>query len=208
MENVFYNPENGNAEVWETKPTGYLTKAEFDSLHPTKYFAFIGSNEAESVVWNGAYTPSNPEMVEMVSAPKGDYYIAQADGTWLCDLEKYRAEKTAEIQGKSNALMAETKKTYTDGEISTFEQQYRGATDIQNDNELTTNAIFVIALLTGRLGRTPTADEKQAFAERIISNYTAAAVATAEIVGKQQRLELAIRAATTEAELDEIKWEE
>ena len=127
---------------------------------------------------------------------------------WEIPFAVKKERKTAEIQSKSNTLMAETKKTYTDGEISTFEQQHAGATDILNGDELTTNAIFVIALLTGRVGHTPTADEKTAFAERIISNYTAAAVATAEIVGKQQRLELAVRAATTEEELDEIKWEE
>ena len=121
---------------------------------------------------------------------------------------EHKEQKAAEIQSKSNSLMATVQAGYTNGEVSTFEQQYRGATDILNGDELTTNAIFVIALLTGRLCRTPTADEKTAFAERIISNYTAAAVATAEIVGKQQRLELAVRAAQTEEELDEIKWEE
>ncbi|MPN47377.1 hypothetical protein SDC9_194979 [bioreactor metagenome] len=64
----------------------------------------------------------------------------------------------------------------------------------------------MIALLTGRLGREPAAEEKAAFATQVCTNYSNAAAATALIVGKQQRLELATRFATTKEELQAIEW--
>ena len=61
-------------------------------------------------------------------------------------------------------------------------------------------------LLSNRLGRVPTQTELTEFANLIVANYERAKNAIVTIIGTQQRLELAIRAATTENEVNKIVW--
>lgn len=121
-------------------------------------------------------------------------------------LEALKELKCAAIRAESDRRITIIQEGYSQGEIKTFEQQHKGALDILSGDETTQEAQFVIALLTGRLGREPAAEEKAAFATQVCTNYSNAAAATALIVGKQQRLELATRFATTKEELQAIEW--
>jgi len=157
----FYSPE-GNNEVWNIKPEGYLTQEEWISLH----------------------SPDEPTLDEL------------------------KETKCTAIRAESDRRIAIIQDGYSQGEIKTFEQQHKGALNILSGDETTREAQFVIALLTGRLGRAPTTEEKTAFATLICTNYDNAASATAATVGEQQRLELAVRSAETKYEIEAITWSE
>lgn len=121
-------------------------------------------------------------------------------------LEELKELKCAAIRAESDRRITIIQEGYSQGEIKTFEQQHKGALDILSGDETTQEAQFVIALLNGRLGKEPAAEEKAAFATQICTNYSNAAAATAVIVGEQQRLELEARSATTKEELQAIEW--
>ena len=124
----------------------------------------------------------------------------------LPTLEELKGSKCAAIRAESDRRITIIQEGYSQGEIKTFEQQHKGALDILSGDETTQEAQFVIALLNGRLGREPVAEEKAVFATQICTNYSNAAAATALIVGEQQRLELEARSATTKEELQAIEW--
>lgn len=167
-------------------------------------------------VWYSTVDQTKHEIKELTESIAADWtQTAPTDaaqvwnGTaWELPFDVAKTRKIAEIQAQSNSLVAAIRSGYTEGEVESFEQQYSGATAILAGDETTTAAQFVISLLTGRLGHTPTSDEKQAFATLITNNYTAAANATAQILGTQQRLELAARACTSAEELASIVWPE
>lgn len=121
-------------------------------------------------------------------------------------LEELKEQKAADIRAKSDSLIAQVSTGYSQGEVSTFAQQYQGATDIQAGSTTTEEAQFVTSLLTARLGTAPTDEQIAAFASLIVNNYEAAKAATISIVGTQQRLELAIRACTTKDEVAAVAW--
>lgn len=120
-------------------------------------------------------------------------------------LEEVKTQKTRNIQNRSNSLMTQISTGYSDGEIKTFEQQNLGALDILNGIYDTENALFVIALLKARLGKTEvTTEEMEAFATKIRTNYTNASAYTSLVVGTQQHLELLVREAETIEEVEAI----
>ena len=120
-------------------------------------------------------------------------------------LEEVKAQKTRAIQDRSNELMQQISEGYTDGEITTFEQQNLGALDILNGTYDSENAIFVISLLKVRIAKEePTVAEIEEFANKIRTNYTNASAYTSLVVGTQQHLELLVREATTIEEVEAI----
>ena len=149
---------------------------------------------------------SEEPAADWTDIPPTDREAIFSGDMWIIPFPVLRERKATEIQTRSNSLISAIRQGYTEGETQTFEQQNIGAKSILAGVETTSEAQFVIALLTGRIGATPTPEEKTAFAERIRSNYDAAATATAQIVGTQQRLELAARGAETEEQLDAIVW--
>ena len=120
-------------------------------------------------------------------------------------LDEVKAQKTRDIQDRSNVLMQQISEGYTDGEIKTFEQQNLGALDIINGTYDSENAIFVISLLKVRIAKEePTVTEIEEFANKIRTNYTNASAYTSLVVGTQQHLELLVREATTIEEVEAI----
>ena len=117
-------------------------------------------------------------------------------------LSEVKAQKTLEIVSRSNQLCNALRSGYSQGEIDTFAEQYAGAKAILSGG----GDLFVTGLLSNRLGRVPTQTELTEFANLIVANYERAKNAIVTIVGTQQRLELAIRAATTENEVNKIVW--
>lgn len=117
-------------------------------------------------------------------------------------LEELKTRKAQEIRDWANRKKYEMQSGYSDLEIATFDQQKAGADDILAGTTTTANTQFVTDLLAVRLGVVPTAEQLTTFATLIISNWTAARNATVQIAGTQQRLELALRSVTTQAEYE------
>lgn len=117
-------------------------------------------------------------------------------------LEELKTRKAQEIRDWANRKKYEMQSGYSDLEITTFDQQKAGADDILSGTTDSDNALFVSDLLAVRLSATPTTEQLTDFANLIISNWTAARNATVQIAGTQQRLELALRAVTTQAEYE------
>lgn len=147
---------------------------------------------------------------------EGKEYYRTSDGTYepLPDpepptLDEKKDALAGEVRSWANNKMSAVQSGYSEPEISSFEQQESGANDIIAGNTDTTDAQAVISLLTVRLGlsdgETPTADQQTAFAQRILTNASTARTALIQIMGTQQRLELAIRAVTTEDEFTAVK---
>lgn len=117
-------------------------------------------------------------------------------------LDELKTSKAQEIRNHSDILIAQVSQGYSQGEVDTFAEQYAGAKAILSGG----GDLFVTGLLSNRLGRVPTQTELTEFANLIIANYERAKNAIVTIIGTQQRLELAIRAATTENEVNKIVW--
>lgn len=173
-------------------------------------------NTEEVQGWHKIHYDPQPVFNPQIKAIKlSDKVELREDGKYyqewiLTDipLNTVKANKTQEIHEHSNELVAELEKGYTAGEVKTFEQQYLGAKDIQDGNKNTKNALFVIAILKGRLGieDEPTDEQMALFSQLIINNYTTATTRTAKIIVKQQKLEIDIINATTAQEVADIVW--
>lgn len=120
----------------------------------------------------------------------------------MLTLDELKAAKAEEIRNTSNILRNQLQTGYSQGEVDTFAEQYAGAKAILSGG----GDLFVTGLLSNRLGRVPTQTELTEFATLIVANYERAKNAIVTIIGTQQRLELAIRAATTEEEVGAIAW--
>ena len=107
---------------------------------------------------------------------------------------------------RSNQLRNALRSGYSQGEIDTFAEQYSGALYLLGEGGTLEDSLFVQGLLSVRLNKIPSQSELTAFASLIKNNYTAAKEAMRDVLGTQQRLELAIRAATTENEVNKIVW--
>ena len=121
-------------------------------------------------------------------------------------IDELKDQKAKEIRNHSDMLIAQLSTNYSQGEISTFAQQYKGATDIIAGTTTSEEATFVTSLLTNRIKATPTTEQLTTFANLIVSNYEAAKAATLAIIGTQQNLELQIRNCTTKEEVNTIVW--
>ena len=121
-------------------------------------------------------------------------------------LEEIKKRKTDEIVAQSNQLRNALRSGYSQGEIDTFAEQYSGALYLLGEGGTLEDSLFVQGLLSVRLNKIPSQSELTAFASLIKNNYTAAKEAMRDVLGTQQRLELAIRAATTENEVNKIVW--
>lgn len=122
-------------------------------------------------------------------------------------LEEIKERKCAEIRSLSDSFVAKIREGYTAGEVETFAQQYSGARFILGNGGNMEDSLFVSGLLSNRLGHIPNQAELNTFALRIVSNYESARDAIVQIVGTQQRLELAARNASTKEEVEAIGWQ-
>jgi hypothetical protein len=122
-------------------------------------------------------------------------------------LDELKEAKCAEIRSLSDSYVAQIREGYTAGEVETFAQQYSGAKFILGNGGNMEDSLFVSGLLSNRLGHIPNQAELNTFALRIVSNYESARDAIVQIVGTQQRLELAARNASTKEEVEAIGWQ-
>lgn len=58
---TYYNP-NGNPEVWDTKPEGYLTPEEWQELHP--YIPPVQTKEEKLAALDAQYDADKAEIMQ------------------------------------------------------------------------------------------------------------------------------------------------
>lgn len=124
----------------------------------------------------------------------------------IVPLAELKNMRCAEIRAQSDRRIDMVRSGYSQGEINTFAQQYSGARYISQIGGTSEDSLLVISLLSNRLGRVPYQREITAFAELIIANYEQAGDVTVSIIGTQQRLEIAIREASTREDVEAISW--
>lgn len=130
----------------------------------------------------------------------------EAPEPYVPTLEEVQMNKIGDILTQSNARIAMLREGYSNGEIDTFAQQYSGALYILGRGGAREDSLFITTLLSKRLNRIPNTSELEGFSSLIIANYNSAKEALVEVIGTQQRLELAVRNATTTEEVEAIVW--
>ena len=168
-------------------------------------FQYEYNNEtlSEAELRRAFYYVSFPQVIKVNELPAGVTQVEVPDPEPVAPtLDELKAAKAEEIRNTSNMLRNQLQTGYSQGEIDTFAEQYAGAKAILSGG----GDLFVTGLLSNRLGRVPTQTELTEFANLIVANYERAKNAIVTIIGTQQRLELAIRAATTGKEVGAIAW--
>ena len=168
-------------------------------------FQYEYNNEtlSEAELRRTFYYVSFPATIKADELPAGVTQVEVPDPEPVAPtLDELKAAKAEEIRNTSNMLRNQLQTGYSQGEVDTFAEQYAGAKAILSGG----GDLFVTGLLSNRLGRVPTQTELTEFANLIVANYERAKNAIVTIIGTQQRLELAIRAATTENEVNKIVW--
>jgi len=122
-------------------------------------------------------------------------------------LDELKEAKTAEIQGISNELFNQMQEGYTLGEIASFERQKLGAKDILAGRS-TEDSAYVTAIALERAKGSSTKFTPTDLAKKIIANVVEAEQAMTSLLGYQQRLEVAVREATTKEQVEAIVWNE
>ena len=113
-------------------------------------------------------------------------------------LDEVKAAKLAEINAECDAEIGAIKATYPDTEVMSWDKQEQEARALLANATATTPLIDSIASARG-LGRVE-------LANRIIANADQFAVASGTSIGKRQKLEDQINAATTVEQVAEIVW--
>ena len=121
-------------------------------------------------------------------------------------LDEAKAAKIAEIQAASNAALATLEAGYTQGEVKSFDRQRQGALDIIAGDTTTADAQYVAALAAARAAAGDAECTTAWLAQRIKDNADTAAAYTIAILGKQQGLEVRVRAAQTVLDLEAVTW--
>ena len=121
--------------------------------------------------------------------------ITPADKCAQAKEDKRRATWNA-----GDAELAAVKANYTQAEIESWSKQEQGAKDITVGSTTTDAAVFVAAIAATREISTAT------LVNKILANVAAYGALSAAVIGQQQRLDTAITAATTQAQLDVITW--
>lgn len=155
------------------------------------------------------YNVSFPAVIKAEELPEGVTVVEVEEPTPpLIPLVELKNKRCAEIRAQSDRRIDLVRAGYSQGEINTFAQQYSGARYITQAGGTAEDSLLVISLLSNRLGRIPTQREITDFAGLIISNYEQAGDITVRIIGTQQRLEIAIRDASTREEVEAVGWPE
>ena len=170
-------------------------------------YSYQGDQLSEDELRRVFYYVSFPATIKPDELPAGVTQVEVPDPEPVVPtLDELKAAKAEEIRNTSNILRNQLQTGYSQGEIDTFAEQYSGALYLLGEGGTLEDSLFVQGLLSNRLGRVPTQTELTEFANLIVANYERAKNAIVTIIGTQQRLELAIRAATTENEVNKIVW--
>lgn len=166
-------------------------------------YTYQGKTLSEAELRRAFYYVSFPQVIKADELPADVTQVEIPDPEPVAPtLDELKAAKAEEIRNTSDMLRNQLQTGYSQGEVDTFAEQYAGAKAILSGG----GDLFVTGLLSNRLGRVPTQTELTEFANLIVANYERVKNAIVTIVGTQQRLELAIRAATTAEEVGAVAW--
>lgn len=93
----YYSPD-GNIEVWDTKPDGYYTEAEWAELHPP--VPYVPTKEEQLAGLTAEYTQEKSNLCEAytTSTMTGDTETAQSVAADMSDLDAWFDEEYRKIE--------------------------------------------------------------------------------------------------------------
>lgn len=93
----YYSP-NGNIEVWDTKPDGYLTLEEWAELHPP--VPYVPTKEEQIAALTAEYTQEKTNLCEAYTTATmhGDTETAQSVAADMADLDAWYDEEYQAIE--------------------------------------------------------------------------------------------------------------
>ena len=96
----YYSPE-GNPEVWDEKPEGYLTPEEWAELHPP--VPYVPTREELIANLTAEYTQEKANLCEAYTTAtmQGDSETAQSVAQDMADLDAWYDEEYAKIPDES-----------------------------------------------------------------------------------------------------------
>ena len=178
-----------------------MEQDEIDAAFPPEVWAMPDSYEAITVQKTfdrdgnfGYHAPAG--AVKMQSAQPSSDYKAQADGTWVFDIDKGKASKISEINAAYNVSTSALVSTYPETEVLTFDKQEKEARSWDADNTVSTPFLDGLALARGI--------DKAELVRRVIAKSDAFQPAVATLTGQRQRYEDQLAMATTAEEVAAI----
>lgn len=131
----------------------------------------------------------------------GDPESVWSGEAWVIPFEVQRQRKIIEVRNAADNQFRQLTADYSEVEIDSWAKQESGALAIKADPESTAeDAVFVRSIAEGR--GVPVAD----LVEKILAAVDRARAESPKIIGIQQKLEDAAKAATDEQELNAIEW--
>lgn len=121
---------------------------------------------------------------------------------WEIPLDSIKVSKAEEIRQAADIEAANYRKGYSLSEQETWSKQEKGAKDLKVDPDSTTDEAKWVKLLAETRGLTIEEQVEKILAAVEVANYAAAL-----ILGKQQKLEDQIKAATSISEIENINWD-
>ena len=97
----YYSPQ-GNVEVWETKPDGYYTEAEWEEMNPP--IPYVPTKQEQIEELTAEYTKEKANLCEAYTTAtmQGDTETAQSVSADMADLDAWYDEEYAKIEGGEN----------------------------------------------------------------------------------------------------------
>lgn len=92
-----YYSQDGNPEVWDTKPDGYYTPEEWQELHP--YVPPVPTRDEQIAALTAEYTQEKANLCEAYTTAtmQGDTETAQSVAQDMADLDAWYDEEYAKI---------------------------------------------------------------------------------------------------------------
>ena len=96
----YYSPD-GNLEVWDTKPDGYYTEAEWEEMHPPT--PYIPTKDEQIAALTAEYTQGKANLCEAYTTATmtGDTETAESVAQDMADLDAWFDEEYQKIEGSA-----------------------------------------------------------------------------------------------------------
>lgn len=96
----YYSPD-GNIEVWDEKPNGYYTEAEWQELHPP--IPYVPTKDEQIAALTAEYTQEKANLCEAYTTAtmQGDTETAESVVADMADLDAWFDEEYQKIEGSA-----------------------------------------------------------------------------------------------------------
>lgn len=93
-----YYSSDGNLEIWDEKPKGYYTVAEWEELHPTP--PYVPTKDEQLAALTAEYTHGKANLCEAYTTAtmQGDTETAQSVAQDMADLDAWFDEEYRKIE--------------------------------------------------------------------------------------------------------------